>query len=293
MQADKNGLLPGDRIVSVNGEAVSGPLSELLRKGEGRKVIAWQHGDATRTAVFAWEPPKEGTREPEAVTLHAQDGVTLQADYFMGSLEGPASGGALVLLHMNRSDRTSWAPIRGALGKAGIATLALDLRGMGQSVDEGGTLAARVQAGDPELYNAMDQDAAAAVAWLESRAYPPQRIGLMGASVGCSVALRTASQDGRLAGVAALSPGTDYLGVDSLLDVARWDLRPLLLVNGQDEEEHTGSCAALRDAALAHDRWTPVQLILLPEPDVHGTKMFGTSPAIEQRLTDWWAARLR
>ncbi len=300
--AEKHGLLAGDTIVSINGEAVATTsLQSLLRKGEGRKVVVWKRGEQTLQDVFEWDLPQDGAREPEAVTLLTDDGVTLQADYFMGAPDGPAGsaagssagGSAIVLLHMYGSDRAAWGPVREPLSRAGIATLAIDLRGHGQSLDAGGALAARAAARDPALFDAMARDAAAGVAWLESRAYPAARIGLVGASVGCSVAIRAAVADARLAGVAALSPGRDYLGLDSLADLSRWDLRPILLVNGTDEEADSGNCASLRDAALAAHAWAPVQVVIVPGAEIHGTRMFGAAPGIEQQLTDWWVARLR
>jgi len=290
-QAATRGIERGDTLLSVNGSAITpGALGEQLSTGEPHKLIGWKHGEDSRSAVFTWDPG-DLDRSPEPVTLHTADGLLLHGDWFMGASGAPADGSALVLLHMVNSDRSAWTPMREPLYRAGIATLALDLRGHGESVDADGALAQRVKDRDPALFNAMDHDVAAAVAWLEARGYKRSRIGLMGASVACSVALRAAVNDGQLAGVATLTPGTGYLGVDSLADVASWDSRPLLLVSSREEAD--GGAGALHAALLARNPWAAADLVVLDQTSIHGTRMFGAVPGVEQRLADWWRTVLR
>ncbi len=289
-QAARLGVETGDVFTSVDGEPLpEGGLRAARDRGEARKVFGWTRGDETLTGVFEWD---EGDidREPEGFTVPTVDGVTIHGDWYTGRLDGPAAGSAVVLLHMNRADRHTWTPVRDELYAAGIATVAIDLRGHGDSVDAEGVLAGRVAESDPEHYAAMVHDVAAAVAWLEQRGYPAERIGLMGASVGCSVALRAANEDPRLAGVVALTPGSRYLGVDSLADAARWDDRPLALVSS--EEEADVGARPIRDALLARDRWTRTQLVIVPGTGIHGTRMFGVVDGLEQELADWWAGVL-
>jgi dienelactone hydrolase len=136
----------------------------------------------------------------------------------------------------------------------------------------------------------MVQDVVAAVAFLEARGYARGHIGLMGASVGCSVALAAAVDDPGLAGVVALTPGTRYLGQDSAAEIAAWDGRPLLLVSSHDEAG--GGARPLHDALLARDPWSSADLVLLDHSSIHGTHMFGTVDGVESRLADWWAGVL-
>jgi dienelactone hydrolase len=294
MQAATRGMEDGDRLYSVNGEEIGeGSLSTLLNTGEARKLLVWDRGgdDPVRhQAVFAWDHG-DVSHAPEAVAITTEDGLHIAADYYMGAEHGAAAGSAVVLLHMYGSDRYAWEPMRAPLYEQGIATLAIDMRGHGESLDEQGELAERVRQGDPALFGAMHGDVAAAVAWLEGRGYAAERIGLMGASVGCSVAIRAALADERLAGVVALSPGTDYLGVDTLGDLQGWDERPLMLVSSREEAER--GAAPLERAVRARDRWLTPALVLLEETDIHGTRMFGVVADVEVRLAGWWAARLR
>jgi dienelactone hydrolase len=293
MQAGQRGLEDGDRLISVNGEAIGeGGLSGLLNTGEARKLIAWERGEGTERheAVFRWDHG-DVTHPPETVALTTTDGIDIAADYYMGAEGGSAEGSAVILLHMYKSNRSAWEPIRAPLYEQGIATLAIDMRGHGESVDDAGNLSARVDDRDAELFNAMHADVAAAVAWLESRGYDAERIGVMGASVGCSVAIRAVLEDERLAGAAALTPGSDYLGVDSLSDVQAWDGRPLLLVSSEEEAER--GALPLHEAMAERDAWLLPDLVIVPGSSIHGTNMFGQVPDVETRLATWWAARLR
>ncbi|MFT7465149.1 MAG: carboxypeptidase Q [Pseudohongiellaceae bacterium] len=287
----RNGMAEGDKYLTVNGVDVSqGGLGDERDKGEGRKMITWQHGTDELSGIFEWDDG-DIDHDPELVTLMAADGVELHSDFYAGSLSGPAAGSALVLLHMNRSDRHAWLPLRDELYEAGIATLAIDMRGHGESVGVENALADRLAAGDRSLYQEMEQDAVAAVAWLESLGYEAARMGLMGGSVGCSVALRATVNDERLAGAACLTPGSAYLGLDSAADIARWDNRSLLMVSSS--EEAPGGALPLTDALLARDPWAPVTRIELPQSSIHGTRMFAVVPDIEGQLARWWSNVLR
>jgi dienelactone hydrolase len=66
---------------------------------------------------------------PRAVDFKAADGTPLKATYFAAAKRGPG----VLLLHQNTRTRTSWEPVAQQLAAAGINTLALDLRGFGES----------------------------------------------------------------------------------------------------------------------------------------------------------------
>jgi dienelactone hydrolase len=66
---------------------------------------------------------------PRSVDVKAADGTPLKATYFAAAKSGPG----VLLLHQNTRTRTSWEPVAPLLAAAGINTLALDLRGFGES----------------------------------------------------------------------------------------------------------------------------------------------------------------
>src|SRR6185503_7103627 len=111
----------------------------------------------------------------------------------------------------------------------------------GESAKQGDDdLSKKVEARDPTLFNAMHLDAEAAIAWLvKEQKTPKTRIGLLGASVGCSVAIDTAVRNpDDVAAVVCLTPGKDYLGVPTMEHVAKWPSgKPLLLVSSAKEAD--------------------------------------------------------
>jgi pimeloyl-ACP methyl ester carboxylesterase len=69
---------------------------------------------------------------PRVLDLKASDGTPLKASYFAAAQPGPG----VLLLHQINRDRKSWEGVAAQLATAGINTLTLDLRGIGES---GGT----------------------------------------------------------------------------------------------------------------------------------------------------------
>jgi predicted alpha/beta hydrolase len=78
-------------------------------------------------AAFAQNPPS-----PRVVDLKAADGLQLKATFFAAAKLGPG----VLLLHQVNRERKSWEGVAVQLANAGINTLTLDMRGIGES---GGT----------------------------------------------------------------------------------------------------------------------------------------------------------
>lgn len=74
----------------------------------------------------------QNTPIPRMVDLRAADGTTLRATYFSAGKPGPG----VLLVHQVNRDRKSWNSVAVQLAAAGIHSLTLDMRGIGQS---GGT----------------------------------------------------------------------------------------------------------------------------------------------------------
>ena len=221
---------------------------------------------------------------PTVVTLKTKDGLSLEADWYRGEEGMPG----IVALHMYGADRSSWKPVADLL-PAGWHLLAVDLRGHGGSAKQGKEdLGKRVEARDPELFKAMWQDARAGVAFLgEEGKCAKDRIGLLGASVGCSAAFDAAARERGVAAVAALSPGTGYLGVPTLEHLRAWPGIPVLLAAPKEEEAATLELAA----ALERHPWVD-RKIVPGTKELHGTRMFGKAEGIEGELVRWLEAAL-
>lgn len=212
--------------------------------------------------------------EKRAVSFSAADGFRIAADYYRPT-DPPATGAPVViLLHMYKSDRTAWQPLLQPLHDAGFAVLAVDLRGHGESATT--ETRERVERRDTTLFREMQADLRGAYDWLAGQPQVDRaRFALVGASVGCSVALEYAAQDRSVDGVVCLSPGLNYLGLDSAGDIHQITGRRLLLLATEDE----------RDAVYSlKERNADAQTQIFTGRSAHGTNMFGVVDKLEERL---------
>lgn len=233
----------------------------------------------TRPAV---QPP---VRRPESklVKFLTKDNYVIAGRYFPPPRRKGRAPMA-ILLHMFGSDGSAFDPLVPNLHKAGFAILAVDLRGHGESVGPPEMrLSERVYERDRKLFAAMDRDVEAAYIWLSRQPeLDPARFALVGASIGCSVALKYAARDRSVDAVACLTPGTLYLGIDSLSDARKYGQRPALLIASEDERAACDELARVVAGAAVH---------IVPRAGtqdkmaLHGTRMLGQASQIEQILT--------
>ncbi len=226
---------------------------------------------------------------PETVTIETSDGLTLRGSYWAPA-DMPQGAPCVVALHMYRSDRSAWEPVAGPITARGGALLAIDMRGHGDSRVQGEEdLSEKVVARDAELFNAMHLDAEAAIAWARKvKRVPRGRVALLGASVGCSVAIQAATKKPLdIAAVAVLTPGKEYLGVPTMEHVEHWyETLPLRIFSSAEER---GNGADAIHTALATKG---CELTIVPGTGIHGTRMFGQVPGLEDDLAAWLTARL-
>lgn len=221
------------------------------------------------------------------VVLTADDGYRITG--VLSEAAGAQQG--VVLLHMYRNGKESWQPLIGELVARSITCLAIDMRGHGESrFDPAGTDDwPRVMARDPMLFNAMHRDGEAGVRYLQSAAgIPAGRIGLVGASVGCSVAIHTAVLRAvPVKAVVVLTPGANYLGVPTLEHIKKWPGQTPLLILSSREEKDRG---AVQIHAQLQDRGATLRLFA--EESIHGTNMFGRVEGVEGLIAGWLGERL-
>ncbi|MBU0480754.1 MAG: alpha/beta fold hydrolase [Proteobacteria bacterium] len=215
----------------------------------------------------------------QKIVLTAEDGYRIT-----GTLSPGNTKVGVVLLHMYKSDRRSWQPLVEELAGHGITTLSIDMRGHGDSrvSPNGDDLSRRVSLKDPKLFNRMHLDAEAAVRHLIDQGIDQDKIGLVGASVGCSVAIHTvAERKVPVSTVVVMTPGKDYLGIPTMDHIVKWTGIPLLILTSREEQD--------RGAAVIHAglKNTGATLRVFEEEDIHGTNMFGEVDGVEKMITDW------
>jgi hypothetical protein len=141
-------------------------------------------------------------------------------------------------------------------------------------------LARRAAERDPTLFREMYRDVFAAYHFLSRQpSCDMARVALVGASVGCSVAIDDASRDRSVDVVVCLSPGENYLGLDSRAHMTRfaeYGPRAVLLVATALEREACDTLAGINPQATVR---------IVGEGKVHGTGMFGAIKGIEQDIT--------
>ncbi len=230
------------------------------------------------TALVVAAAAAEGPR-PQTVMLTASDGVKIVGDYYAPKADArPAP--MVILLHMYRSNRHAFEPLIGPLHEAGFAVLAIDMRGHGDSATP--ELERRVRQRDTQIFEDMVRDVRAAYDFLAGRKdeVDRSRFAVVGASVGCSVALRYAAKDRSVDCVVCLSPGLNYLGLDSRRDIAHIRGRRILLISPESERKSSETLARL---APEKDH---VQVRIAPGRS-HGPRMFGVIGNIEQDVAQF------
>lgn len=195
----------------------------------------------------------------EPVHFTTKDGWTLSAAYRPPS----KNGSVVILIHGVGSAKAEWAAFADELGALGLGTLALDLRGHGES------LAGPQGRMDFSSFDASGEwpraqrDIEAAVNFLNRKKISLPRIGLMGASIGANLASRAAAGR-KISWVALLSPGLDYRGV-LLTAVGLKDKKVLLASSAQD----VYAAQAVKIAAFQLEKAS-----VLEAAGGHGVQMF-------------------
>lgn len=145
--------------------------------------------------------------------LQTTDGVIIVGDFI-----NPAGAKKTVLLlHMMPAVRDSWEPLSAELNNAGFATLAIDLRGHGESTEMqkvgGEKLKLDYKNFTDKDHQASRLDVDAAMNFLKSKGFSEENISLLGASIGANLTLDAMYRYHKIARGVLLSPGLDYRGV--------------------------------------------------------------------------------
>ena len=190
-----------------------------------------------RYPAGVWDPALLGVRAEE-VWFEAADGARLHGWWIEAEGEQSIAGSPVLLWsHGNAGNLTHRAPHAGALARQGLSVFLFDYRGYGRS--EG-------RPSEQGIY----LDAEAAYAYLTRiRSIPPQRLILLGVSLGCAPAARLATRVDH-AGTILVSPFTSakamarrmFLGLPlgflaaAEFPVSSWVAqrsRPLLVIHGE------------------------------------------------------------
>jgi alpha-beta hydrolase superfamily lysophospholipase len=198
----------------------------------------------------------------ERVTFTTSDGVEIVGDWY----PVPNAKKFAILLHMRPSTKESWREWANELQNRGVACLAYDQRGHGESTMDGKL---DYETMSEEESRAKKLDLEAAWKFLKSKHANEEHLVLWGASIGANLAIRFAAEHPRVRDVVALSPGLSYRGVttdDAILKLTQ-DQRVILIASDDDAHHSLESCEELH-------RMAPGQTILIKKTKAgHGTDM--------------------
>lgn len=144
-------------------------------------------------------------------------------------------------------------------------------------------LVERVQRRDKKVFKAMDEDVWSAYVWLaKSGKVDLARFGLVGASVGCTVAMSYAARDKSVDALVCLSPGTKYMGIRSSSHVKKLSDRAVILISSPEERKECEDLKKYDEKAELG-----VKLGIDGQRDLHGTDMLGKVEGIESEIADY------
>lgn len=210
--------------------------------------------------------PAAAAKEVQEVRFKTSDGWTLSALYRPPTQGRPVA----VFIHGAAAGKGEWAALAAELAGRGFGTLALDLRGHGESTfgPRGRRTFESFQAAD---FAGARADVRAAIRFLNERGVAPTRIGLIGGSLGANLAAGAE----KAAWTVLLSPGESYLGVDL---PKNWFGRRVLAAASAPDGYSFRTC--LRLAVL------PSGPVFIQAEKGHGAQLL-EDPAFRKKLLDW------
>ncbi len=235
--------------------------------------------------LFAW-PVAAPAMESKLMEVTTEDGVALRVILARGEANNHAG---VVLFHMYQQGKESWEPLLKELTGRGFTCLAMDLRGHGGSrfSSTGEDLSLQVVARDHRLFRDMYKDGETGVRYLISQGVDPERIGLVGASVGSSIAIDvTTRRKVPVRAVVVMTPGREYLGIPTMKQIEKWPDLPLLILSSAEEAD----LGAREIYKTLQTRGA--ELEIFNQQEIHGTYMFGKVPGVEKLISDWLASKL-
>ncbi len=233
------------------------------------------------TAVLAWLLVTAGASAAPATTVsfRAKDGVALAASYYQASRR-PAP--CVILVHMQTRSREDWQALASRLADAGIAVLAIDLRGHGGSGPDPRPEAEAASDLAPDLL-----DVQAARTFLASRPdLGVTTVGIAGASTGANLAVLAAAADPTVRSLALLSPGLDYRNLHREAALKKYGERPALMIASQEDGYAARSVRRLQKAG------TGTREVQLVNGAGHGTAMLARHPDLVQVILEWFQRTL-
>jgi dienelactone hydrolase len=222
------------------------------------------------------------------VHLHTTDDVAITGTYYPVS-QAPAP--VVLLIHSVARTRATWNDFARLLQQNGIAALAIDLRGHGDSTRKltaNGPVTLDFHNFTGNDYQDMLLDVEAAIDWLLAQPEIDHgRIALAGESVGANLALRYAAINPDLAAVVVFSPGINYRSVRTDDVIAQIGHMPLRILVSHNDPVAFESCKRMVEIQKEAGISTPTNEMTVCTGNLHGSDMLVGVRKLPEIVLDW------
>ncbi|OGY64793.1 MAG: hypothetical protein A3I24_04600 [Candidatus Harrisonbacteria bacterium RIFCSPLOWO2_02_FULL_41_13b] len=210
--------------------------------------------------------------------LKTYDGVKIAYDLY--DVADPK--GYVVLTHMMPATKESWRDFAHFAQKQGYASIAIDLRGHGQS--DGGPNGYKNFSDEEHQKSILDLNAA--VEFLEKQKVNPNNIYFAGASIGANLSLQYLAEHPEFKKAILLSAGLDYRGVktDRLIKKLKPDQK-VLLIAAKDDQRSGGNNAKMNQK-LKELAFKNSELIIY-ETGGHGTDLLKAHSELSKKILEF------
>lgn len=186
-----------------------------------------------------------GANEPISLRLNTRDGAVVAATLYPAN-EAPSCG--VVLVHDKGARAAQWEGFARRLQQSGIASIAFDLRGHGESTaPEGQPSSFEEFTTHDWLQTLLDIEAARNA--LPANGIDPENLALLGAGMGANLATQYAAQDPSIQALVLISPGLEYDGVRIREAFEAYTQRPSMLIATKGDTYAAASAQTLKKSA--------------------------------------------
>jgi pimeloyl-ACP methyl ester carboxylesterase len=238
-------------------------------------------------------PAKKSTLPGTELEFKSVDGWDLHAVWEKAAAGKPT----VVLLAGTGQRKEEWRSFARALIKAGDGYAALDMRGHGESrTTPAGELitykklrAGNAMKGAANDYEDMTRDVEALVSTLTARGVAEESIGVLGAEVGGSVAVKYAAVHPKVPFVIMLSPGLAWQEIPLVNAVRAFKGRttPFLMVHSEADKRSAKETPLLY--AFAKNSVGESNTTLIVVADERGTRMLRKNKGLTAQIVAWIA----
>lgn len=211
----------------------------------------------------------------EKVSFVTGDDVMIVGNYL------EASDMAVLLLHMMPSTKESFGELAEELQKKDFSVLAIDLRGHGESTQNGKL---NYKDFNDVQHKSSSYDVKAAIAFLKDQG--ASTISIIGASIGANLALQYQAEHPEIKKTILLSPGLNYRGLHG--EEFAKKIKPdqeVYIVAGSRDGRSGESAADMANAIAKKIRGKKVVQVF--DGQAHGTDLLEENSELRTELVDW------